>query len=97
MPGTFFLMSFNLVRLLSSLSWREGAIGILDYVIAAEHGGRQAKGRETYVDSMIVTPWVEVLSRPPHGTGHIMAECDRTRLQDMRKNLPSIRYRRLQA
>lgn len=76
---------------------RARAIENLVYVIAAAQGGRHANGRETYGDSMIVNPWGEVLARLPHGTGHIMAECDRTRLQDMRKNLPSIRYRRLQA
>ena len=74
---------------------RARAIENLVYVIAAAQDGRHANGRETYGDSMVVSPWGEVLARLPHGAGHVMAECDRTRLQDMRKNLPSIQHRSL--
>ncbi|GAB4507531.1 MAG: carbon-nitrogen hydrolase family protein [Sulfuricaulis sp.] len=74
---------------------RARAIENLVYVIAAAQGGRHANGRETYGDSMIVNPWGEILARLPHGAGHVIAECDRARLQEVRKNLPSIRHRRL--
>ncbi|MCR4347030.1 MAG: carbon-nitrogen hydrolase family protein [Sulfuricaulis sp.] len=74
---------------------RARAIENLVYVIAAAQDGRHANGRETYGDSMVVSPWGEVLARLPHGAGSIMADCDRTRLQDVRKNLPSIRHRKL--
>lgn len=74
---------------------RARAIENLVYVIAAAQGGRHANGRETYGDSMIVSPWGEVLARLPCGAGHVVAECDRARLQEVRKNLPSIRHRRL--
>ncbi len=74
---------------------RARAIENLVYVIAAAQGGLHANGRETHGDSMIVNPWGEVLARLPHGTGHVIAECDHARLQDVRKNLPSIRHRRL--
>ena len=74
---------------------RARAIENLVYVIAAAQDGRHANGRETYGDSMIVNPWGEVLARLSHGAGYIMAECDHARLQEVRKNLPSIRHRRL--
>ncbi|MBI5782260.1 MAG: carbon-nitrogen hydrolase family protein [Gammaproteobacteria bacterium] len=74
---------------------RARAIENLVYVIAAAQDGRHANGRETYGDSMVVNPWGEVLARLPHGAGHVIAECDHARLQDVRRNLPSIRHRRL--
>jgi len=67
------------------------------YVIASAQSGRHANERETYGDSMIVSPWGEVLARLPHGSGFVMAECDRADLQHVRASLPSIRHRRLQA
>ncbi len=74
---------------------RARAIENLVYVIAAAQGGRHANGRETHGDSMVVNPWGEVLARLAHGVGYVMADCDHARLQDLRKNLPSIHHRRL--
>jgi nitrilase len=74
---------------------RARAIENLVYVIAAAQDGRHANGRETYGDSMIVSPWGEVMARLPHGAGHVVAECDHKRQQDLRKTFPSIRHRRL--
>ncbi len=76
---------------------RARAIENLAYVIAAAQGGRHANGRETHGDSMIVSPWGEVLARLAHGAGHAIADCDRARLQGVRASLPSIRHRRLHA
>ncbi|MEK9134306.1 MAG: carbon-nitrogen hydrolase family protein [Pseudomonadota bacterium] len=76
---------------------RARAIENLAYVIAAAQGGRHANGRETHGDSMIVSPWGEVLARLAHGAGHAIADCDRARLQGVRASLPSIRHRRLSA
>lgn len=76
---------------------RARAIENLVYVIAAAQDGRHVNGRETHGDSMIVNPWGEILARLTHGTGHAMAECDRVRLQEVRRNLPSIHHRRLHA
>jgi len=76
---------------------RARAIENLAYVIAAAQGGRHANGRETHGDSMIVSPWGEVLARRTHGAGHASADCDRARLQAVRASLPSIRHRRLSA
>jgi nitrilase len=76
---------------------RARAIENLVYVIAAAQDGRHASGRETHGDSMIVNPWGDISARLPHGAGHVLAECDRARLQDMRKNLPSIHHRKIHA
>ena len=76
---------------------RARAIENLAYVIAAAQGGRHASGRETHGDSMIVSPWGEVLARRAHGAGLVSADCDRARLQGVRASLPSIRHRRLRA
>ncbi len=76
---------------------RARAIENLVYVIAAAQGGHHANGRETHGDSMIVSPWGEVLARLARGAGYAIAECDRARLQGVRANLPSIRHRRLPA
>ena len=67
------------------------------YVIASAQSGHHVNGRETYGDSMIVSPWGEVLSRLPHEPGFVIADCDRDRLQGVRTSLPSIRHRRLHA
>ena len=76
---------------------RARAIENLAYVIAAAQGGRHANGRETHGDSMIVSPWGEVIARRARGAGHVIADCDRVRLQGVRASLPSIRHRRLHA
>ena len=74
---------------------RARAIENLCYVIASAQHGRHANGRETHGDSMIVSPWGDVLARLAHGAGYVMADCDRAHLQSVRKSLPSIQHRRL--
>lgn len=74
---------------------RARAIENLVYVAAAAQDGRHVNGRETHGDSMIVNPWGEILARLPHGAGHAIAEYDRARLEEVRRNLPSIHHRRL--
>jgi deaminated glutathione amidase len=76
---------------------RARAIENSAYVIASAQSGRHANGRETYGDSMIVSPWGEVLARLAGGAGYVVADCNRSRLQGVRASLPSIRHRRLNA
>lgn len=73
---------------------RARAIENLMYLIASAQGGLHANGRETHGDSMIVSPWGEVLVRLARGAGYVIVECDRQRLQGVRTSLPSIRHRR---
>jgi len=76
---------------------RARAIENLVTVVAAAQGGYHLNGRETYGDSMIVSPWGEVLDRLPRGSGVVVAEHD-TRLAEQTRTLfPSIHHRRLRA
>jgi nitrilase len=74
---------------------RARAIENLSYIIAAAQGGQHANGRATYGNSMIVSPWGEVLARLPQGAGLVSAESDSAYLQSVRASLPSIQHRRL--
>lgn len=75
---------------------RARAIENLAFVVAPGQGGCHANGRETHGDSMIVSPWGEILARHSQGIGFILAEIDRGRLQTLRAGLPSIDHRRLE-
>jgi len=74
---------------------RARAIENLAYVIAAGQGGRHPNGRETHGDTMIVSPWGEILDRRAHDSGIVSADCDLERLRAIRKRLPSIDHRRI--
>lgn len=74
---------------------RARAVENLAYVIAPGQGGRHANGRETYGDSMIVSPWGDILERRAHGPGIVLADCDLERLRAIRTQLPSIQHRRI--
>ncbi len=74
---------------------RARAIENLSYVIASAQGGYHANGRETHGDSMIVDPWGVVMDRLPRGSGFVMAEIERSRLQAIRRNFPALEHRRL--
>ncbi len=76
---------------------RARAVENLAYVIAAAQGGYHLNGRETYGDSMIVSPWGEVVDRLARGSGFVIADHDRTMQKRIRSNFPSIRHRRLGA
>ncbi len=73
---------------------RARAIENLAYVIAPDQGGYHISNRETHGDSMIVSPWGDILDRLSRGSGYIIADCDLAHLQKLRNNLPSIRNRR---
>ncbi len=74
---------------------RARAIENLAYVIAPGQGGYHVNGRETHGDSMIVGPWGTVLDRLGRGSGLVIAEWDRKRLETVRHSLPSIDHRRI--
>lgn len=74
---------------------RARAIENLSYVIASAQGGYHVNGRETHGDSMVVDPWGVVMDRLPRGSGVVMAETDRERLQRLRRTFPALQHRRL--
>jgi len=74
---------------------RARAIENLAYLVAPAQGGYHINGRETHGDSMIVSPWGEVLDRLSRGSGVVSAECDLQQVRRIRNSFPSIRHRRL--
>ena len=74
---------------------RARAIENLCYVVASAQGGYHANGRETHGDSMIVEPWGMIVDRLPRGSGFVLAEIDRERIESTRRNFPAIEHRRL--
>ncbi len=66
------------------------------YVVAPDQGGFHLNGRETYGHSMIVDPWGTVLNSLSRGPGVVCANVELGRLQNARRNFPSISHRRLQ-
>ncbi|MDH4133324.1 MAG: carbon-nitrogen hydrolase family protein [Gammaproteobacteria bacterium] len=74
---------------------RARAIENLSYVIASAQGGYHANGRETYGDSMIVSPWGEVLDRLARGSGVVLADMDRRFLETTRTQFPSLQHRKI--
>lgn len=64
------------------------------YVMAPAQGGRHENGRRTYGHSMVVDPWGEVLACRDAGAGVVIAELDRTRLEQVRRQLPALEHRR---
>jgi nitrilase len=74
---------------------RARAIENLCYVVAAAQGGFHLGGCKTHGDSMIVDPWGVVLERLPRGSGFVLTEVERERLEGIRRNFPTIEHRRL--
>ena len=75
---------------------RARAIENLCYVVAPDQGGYHLSGRETYGHSMIVDPWGTVMNSLARGPGVVCADIELGRLQNARRNFPSITHRRLQ-
>jgi predicted amidohydrolase len=74
---------------------RARAIENLCYVVAAAQGGYHASGRETYGHSMIVDPWGLVLDQLPRGSGVVVADMDRGRVEGLRRSFPALDHRRI--
>ncbi len=72
---------------------RARAVENLAYVVAPAQVGLHANGRRTYGDSMIISPWGEVLSRLKRGSGVIAADLDPGRVGQTRKTFPTISHR----
>ena len=69
---------------------RARAIENQAYVAAAAQIGADAYGR-----SLLVDPWGTVLAQAPDEETVVVAELDRTRLQEIRGTLPALAHRRL--
>jgi predicted amidohydrolase len=76
---------------------RARAIENTAYVAAAAQIGETRPGRPSYGRSLIVDPWGTVLAQAPDEECVIGAELDRERLEQVRRNLPSLASRRPEA
>ena len=63
------------------------------YVVAANQWGTHPDGKAAYGRSMIVDPWGVVLAQAPDENTVISAELERARMEDIRRNLPSLANR----
>ncbi len=64
------------------------------FVVAANQVGAHPANHRSGGRSMIVDPWGVVLAQAPDGVGHVVAELDFDRQEDIRKRLPVLDHRR---
>jgi predicted amidohydrolase len=76
---------------------RARAIENQAFVIAANQIGEHPGGSRSGGRSMIVDPWGIVLAQAPDGEGHVIAELDLERQQEIRAKLPSLANRQAEA
>lgn len=74
---------------------RARAVENLCYVMAPAQVGRHSQNRVTFGNAMIVDPWGVVLARCPDGEGVCLAPFRRSRLEQVRAELPALKHRRL--
>jgi predicted amidohydrolase len=76
---------------------RARAIENQAFVIAANQVGAHPAGQHSGGRSMIVDPWGVVLAQAQDGEGHILADLNLDRLQEIRSRLPALAHRRPEA
>ena len=74
---------------------RARAIENLAYLAAPAQGGQHSSGRRTWGQTLIASPWGEILAQHHTGEGVVLAECDWHTLQQRRKQLPALQHRTL--
>lgn len=73
---------------------RARAIEAGAFVVAAAQSGRHADGRETYGHSLVIGPWGELLLDMGDGVGVGFADMELSRVEDVRRRIPSLTHRR---
>jgi len=75
---------------------RARAIENLAYVLAPAQAGRHSANRVTFGNAMVIDPWGVVLARcPGEGEGVCIAPVRRERLEQVRRELPALKHRKL--
>jgi deaminated glutathione amidase len=74
---------------------RARAIEAQAFVVAAAQHGTHPGGRQTYGHSLVVDPWGTVIAEASDGPGLAQATLERSRLEAVRRTLPSLSHRKL--
>jgi nitrilase len=74
---------------------RARAIENLAYVVAAAQGGLHGNGRRTWGQSLIASPWGDVMAQLAEGPGVVLADIDKASLAARRVQLPALDHRLL--
>jgi deaminated glutathione amidase len=74
---------------------RARAIEAQAFVVAAAQQGLHPGNRTTYGHSLVVDPWGTVIAEASDGVGLVCATLERSRLEAVRRSLPSLSHRRL--
>lgn len=64
------------------------------WLLASAQGGLHENGRRTWGQSLLISPWGEIVDVLTEGEGLVQGEVDLTRLAEVRLNLPSLAHRR---
>ena len=67
------------------------------YVVAAAQVGETLRGKLAYGRSLIVDPWGTILAQAPDEETVVSAELERSRLEEIRRRLPSLASRKPEA
>jgi nitrilase len=77
---------------------RARAIENQAYVLAAAQAGSHPGGRQTWGHSMIIDPWGEIVAEAEDSDAEgtlVIADIDRQRVEDVRRQIPAQEHRRL--
>lgn len=65
------------------------------YVLAPAQGGIHPHGRRTWGHSILIDPWGEIIAELDEGTGVVVGQLSRNRIQGVRQSLPALDHRTL--
>lgn len=75
---------------------RSRAIENFSYLIGAAQGGTHSNGRRTYGNSLIISPWGEIISKIESDMpGIIYADVDLEKLHEIRKSIPVLQHQKI--
>lgn len=72
---------------------RARAIENQAYVLAPGQGGTHENGRRTWGHSLLIDPWGEVQALQASGSGVVLGDLRRERMQQVRQQLPALTHR----
>ncbi len=72
---------------------RARAVENLCFVVAPAQGGTHENGRRTWGQSLVASPWGEVLAQQATGPGVVLAQLDAQQMAQRRAQLPALSHR----